>query len=66
MKAGTSNIFYAWYKRDGGVRCYTWVKSRLQEVKLVPKTAKLGAHRKHRERSPLPGMMVHQDGSTHE
>ncbi len=26
----------------------------------------LGAHRKRRERSPLPGMMVHQDGSTHE
>jgi transposase len=58
--------FYAWYKRDGGGRCYTWVKNRLQEAKLVPKTAKRGAHRKRRERSPLPGMMVHQDGSTHE
>jgi transposase len=58
--------FYAWYKRDGGVRSYTWVKNRLQEAKLVPKAAKRGAHRKRRERSPLPGMMVHQDGSTHE
>ena len=27
--------FYAWYKRDGGGRSYTWVKSRLQEAKLV-------------------------------
>jgi transposase len=58
--------FYAWYKRDGGGRSYTWVKNRLQEAKLVPKAAKRGVHRKRRERSPLPGMMVHQDGSTHE
>ena len=58
--------FYAWYKRDGGERSYTWVKNRLQEAQLVPKVAKRGAHRKKRERSPLPGMMLHQDGSTHE
>ena len=58
--------FYAWYKRDGGERSYTWVKNRLQEAQLVPKVAKRGAHRKKRERSPLPGMMLHQDGSAHE
>ena len=58
--------FYAWYKCDGGGRSYTWVKNRLQEAKLVPKAVKRGTHRKRRERSPLPGMMVHQDGSTHE
>lgn len=58
--------FYAWYRRDGGERSYTWVKNRLQEAKLVPKAAKRGAHRKRRERSPLPGMLLHQDGSTHE
>jgi transposase len=58
--------FYAWYKRDGGGRSYTWVKNRLQEAKLVPKATKRGVHRKRRERSPLPGMLVHQDGSTHE
>ena len=58
--------FYAWYKKDGGTRSYTWVKNRLQEVKLVPKASKKGAHRKRRERSPLPGMLLHQDGSTHE
>ena len=58
--------FYRWYQRDGGGRSYTWVKNRLQEAGLVPKAAKRGAHRKRRERSPLPGMLLHQDGSTHE
>jgi transposase len=58
--------FYAWYARDGGERSYTWVKNRRQEARLVPKAAKRGAHRKQRERSPLPGMMLHQDASTHE
>jgi transposase len=58
--------FYAWYRRDGGARSYPWVKSRLQEAQLVAKAAKRGAHRKRRECSPLPGMLLHQDGSTHE
>jgi hypothetical protein len=58
--------FHSWYKRDGGTRSYTWVKLRLQEAKLVPKAQKRGAHRKRRERSALPGMMIHQDGSRHE
>ena len=58
--------FHSWYRREGGGRSYSWVKNRLQEAKLVPKTAKRGAHRKRRERSPLPGLMIHQDGSTHE
>ncbi|MGH6629087.1 MAG: ISNCY family transposase, partial [Burkholderiales bacterium] len=58
--------FHSWYRRDGGTRSYTWVKNRLQEAKLVPKAAKRGVHRKRRERSPLPGMMIHQDGSRHE
>jgi transposase len=58
--------FYAWYKKDGGERSYSWVKNRLQDAQLVPKATKRGAHRKKRERSPLPGMMLHQDASTHE
>ena len=58
--------FYSWYKRDGGQRSYTWVKNTLQAKKLIAKASKRGAHRKRRERSPLPGMMLHQDGSTHE
>ena len=58
--------FHSLYKRTGGTRSYTWVKRRLQEAELVSKSKKRGAHRKRRERSPLPGMMIHQDGSTHE
>lgn len=58
--------FYAWYRRDGGSRSYTWVKSRLQEAELVVKAKSRGAHRKRRDRAPWPGMMIHQDGSTHE
>ena len=58
--------FHSWYRREGGARSYTWVKKQLQEAKLVPKAEKKGTHRKRRERSPLPGLMIHQDGSTHE
>jgi hypothetical protein len=58
--------FHSWYRREGGTRSYTWVKKRLQEGQLVPTGKQRGAHRRRRERSPLPGMMIHQDGSTHE
>lgn len=58
--------FHSHYRREGGTRSYTWVKMRLQEAGLVKKAPRRGAHRKRREPSPLPGMMIHQDGSTHE
>lgn len=58
--------FYSWYVRDGGKRSYTWVKNTLQQQGEVPKLKKKGVHRLRRERSPLPGMMLHQDGSSHE
>jgi len=58
--------FYSWYRRDGGARSYTWVKSRLQEAGLIRKAKGRGKHRKRRERMPWPGMMLHQDGSTHQ
>jgi len=58
--------FHSWYQRDAGTRGYTWVKTVLQEAGLVTRGKGKGAHRKKRERSPWPGMMVHQDGSTHE
>ena len=43
--------FYAWYRKDGGQRSYTWVKSRLQEVGLISKSPGRGKHRKRRERA---------------
>ena len=58
--------FYSWYRRDGGQRSYTWVKNTLQARGLVPKAVRKGTHRKRRDPSPLAGMIVHQDGSTHE
>ena len=58
--------FHSWYQREGGQRSYTWTKNRLQEAKLIAKAPRRGAHRRRRERAPLPGMMLHQDGSTHE
>ncbi|MGQ0523693.1 MAG: ISNCY family transposase [Betaproteobacteria bacterium] len=47
-------------------RSYTWTKRVLQEAGLVVKAKRRGAHRKRRERRPLPGMMLHQDGSRYE
>ena len=44
---------------------YTWVKTALQMAGLVAKSRKRGKHRKKRPRRPLPGMMLHVDGSTH-
>lgn len=58
--------FYGWYRKDEGTRSYSWVKNQLQAAGLVKKGKQKGAHRKRRERSPLPGLMIHQDGSTHE
>ena len=45
---------------------YTWTKSILQNHGLLVKAPRRGAHRKKRARRPLPGMMLHQDGSKHD
>ena len=45
---------------------YTWVKQALQGAGLVKRQAKRGVHRQRRERRPLPGMMLHIDGSHHQ
>lgn len=44
---------------------YTWVKLVLQGAGLVAKRKQRGVHRKRRERRPLPGMLLHIDGSEH-
>ena len=63
----TVKHFYSWYRRlHGGRRSYTWVKKTLQAQGVVKKAPRRGAHRKKRLRSPYIGMMLHQDGSTHE
>jgi transposase len=44
---------------------YTWVKQALQGAGLVKARRKRGKHRQRRARRPLPGMMLHIDGSEH-
>jgi transposase len=44
---------------------YTWIKLALQGAGLVKRGRKRGVHRKRRERRPLPGMLLHIDGSRH-
>ena len=45
---------------------YTWVKQALQGAGLVARGRKRGVHRKRRQRRPLPGMLLHIDGSRHQ
>src|SRR5712675_324621 len=44
---------------------YTWVNLALQGAGLVTRGRKRGVHRKRRARRPLPGMLLHIDGSHH-
>ena len=44
---------------------YTWVKTALQGAGLVKKGRRRGTHRRRRLRRPLPGMLLHLDGSRH-
>src|ERR1700684_4526421 len=44
---------------------YSWVKKALQGAGLVSRERKRGVHRRKRERRPLPGMLLHIDGSRH-
>ena len=45
---------------------YTWTKTFLHSKGLLERAERRGAHRRKRPRRPLPGMMLHQDGSRHE
>lgn len=44
---------------------YTVTRLALQSAGLVRKAVRRSAHRKKRQRRPLPGMLLFQDGSTH-
>src|SRR3954454_25007942 len=44
---------------------YTWVKQALQGAGLVARRKKRGSHRRRRPRRPMPGMLLHIDGSKH-
>ena len=55
-----------WQAAHGGTRSYTWTKNKLQAAGHVARAPRRGAHRTKRPRMPLPGMLLHQGGSTHE
>ena len=63
----TAKHFHEHLVRDHGFGWgYTWTKLFLQSKGLLAKAPRKGAHRRKRVRRPLPGMMLHQDGSRHE
>jgi transposase len=45
---------------------YTWVQKALQGAGLVARRHKRGPHRRRRPRRPMPGMLLHIDGSKHQ
>lgn len=58
--------FHEKLREEHGIKLsYTWVKNALQGAGLVAKRRKRGRHHKRRPRRPLPGMLLHIDGSEH-
>jgi transposase len=52
-------------EQEGIQLSYSWVKQALQGAGLVARRRKRGPHRRRRPRRPLPGMLLHIDGSKH-
>jgi transposase len=62
----TAKHFHEHAVKNHGLRWgYTWTKTYLQDRGYLKKAPRRGAHRRKRERKPLSGMMLHQDGSRH-
>lgn len=53
-------------EKHGAAISYTWVKELLQEAGLAEKSPGRGKYRRHRERRPMRGMLLHLDASTHQ
>lgn len=62
----TAKHFHEELRKGGFDLSYTWTKTVLQQRGFIKVAPKRSAHRKKRPRRPLPGMMLFQDGSTHE
>jgi transposase len=59
------HFFERYQDEHKGTRSYNWVRGTLQGAGLVRTGKRRGPHRKSRPRAPMPGLMIHQDGSTH-
>src|SRR5260370_30165413 len=58
--------FHEKLREQEGIRLsYSWVKQALQGAGLVVRRRKRGPHRRRRPRRPMPGMLLHIDGSKH-
>jgi hypothetical protein len=58
--------FHSKYRKEfKGERSYSWLKTVLQGAGVVKSSKRRGKHRIKRARAPLPGMLMHQDASTH-
>ncbi|HEY7305423.1 MAG TPA: ISNCY family transposase [Bryobacteraceae bacterium] len=58
--------FHEKLREEHGIELsYTWVQQALQGAGLVKRRGRHGPHRRRRERRPLPGMLLHIDGSKH-
>jgi len=58
--------FHEKLRAEHGIKLsYTWVQKALQGAGLVARRKRRSKHRRRRERRPLPGMMLHIDGSKH-
>ena len=53
-------------ENHGFTRSYNWLRLTLQARGRIRKAPRRGAHRRKRPRRALPGMMLHQDGSSHQ
>lgn len=59
--------FYDKLRKDHNIHIsYNWIRLALQGAGLVPARQRHDKHRKHRDRKPLIGMMLHMDGSPHD
>lgn len=59
--------FHEKLREEHGIELsYTWVQKALQGAGLVGRRKRRGKHRRRRERRPLPGMLLHIDGSKHQ
>jgi len=58
--------FHQEIKEKHGISAsYSWTRGLLQGAGLVLKSKKRGQYRRRRERRPMPGMLLHLDGSSH-